>query len=279
MTEKLSKFRSVLNSIYQEPHGITIIDGYWKTGKTNFVLKLYEILKDMGLVYEASGNIKLFTDDTYETATTKDVKYIDNFAMLQAWMFRNLHRKAFFFDEAMKSAPSKRAMTKLNAKWQEVIPELSKGKVHLFALTQEDSMTEKIFKHRTFNVARWTKIMLPPSHPQYRRRVKVSSKLLNEKYVFDNVTKCKLIYNPYLSASWSLEPINTDDLFANSVDLKVALAYSQGMSTVKIRKQFHEVKDRTDATRHLRRALKTLFKMLHVAEASSGYIAEEKGNN
>ena len=194
-------------------------------------------------------------------------------------MFSNLHRKFFIFDEAMKSAPSKRAMTKLNAMWQEVIPELSKGKVHLFALTQEDSMTEKIFRHPTFNVARWTKIMLPPGHPQYRKRVKVSSKLLNEKFMFDNVSTTNIIYNPYLSASWSIDPTNIADLFENSIELKVALAYSQGLSTDRIKSLYPEIKDRKEATRALRKALKILFSKWQVATVSSGYIAEDECHN
>ena len=140
-------------------------------------------------------------------------------------------------------------------------------------------MTEKIFKHPTFNVARWTKIMLPPHHPQYRKRVKVSSKLLNQKYVFDNVSQCSIIYNPYLSASWSMEPTNIDDLFENSLELKVALAYSRGLSTDKIKSLFPEIRDRKEATRALRKALKVLFSKWQVAEASSGYIVEDECHN
>jgi len=280
MTEqKTSKFRSVLSTIYGEPHGITVIKGDWKTGKTNFGIKLFEILKEMKLIHEAAGNIKIFKDESCEVPVSDPVKYIDNFVMLKAWMFRNLHRKIFFFDEAMKMAPSKRAMTRLNAEWQTVIPELSKGKVHLIALTQEESMTEKIFKHKTFNVATWTKIRLPPSHFQYRKRVKVSSKLLNETYIFNNISLCKTIYNPYLSATWSMEPQNVDDLFESSVELKVALAYSQGMSTDKIKSLFPEIKDRKEATRSIRKALKILFSKWQVAEVSSGDIAEEGCHN
>lgn len=277
MTE--SKFRSVLRKIYNEPHGITIIKGNWKTGKTDFVLKLYEILKEMKLVHDAAGNVQTFEDEACEKPSSTTIKYIDNFIMLKAWMFSNLNRKLFIFDEAMKSAPSKRAMTQLNAEWQKVIPELSKGKVHLFALTQEESMTERIFRHKTFNVATWTKMFLPPKHPQYRRRVKVSSKLLNETFIFNNITKCSTIFNPYLSASWSMEPTNIDSLFENSLELKVAKAYSEGMSTDKIKALYPEIKDRKEATRALRKALRVLFSKWQVAEVSSGIIDREECHN
>lgn len=267
---KESKFRQVLRRIYSEPHGITIIKGNWKTGKTNLGLHLYEILKDMKLVHEAAGNIQVFKDKECKQPTSDPVKYIDNFVMLKAWMFRNLNRKIFFYDEAMKNAPSKRAMTALNAEWQKVIPELSKGKVHLLAFTQEESMTEKIFRHRTFNVASWEKLFLPPKHPQYRKRVKVSSKLLKETLIFNSVSATNINYNPYLSASWSMEPSNVDNLFEGSIELKVALAYARGDSTDKIRATFEEVKDRKEATRMLRKALRVLFSKWQVAEVSRG---------
>ena len=268
MTE--SKFRSILNTIYQEPHGITVIDGNWKTGKTDFTLKLYELLKEMGLINECAGNVHIYQDSDCEVPLEEPIKYIDNFAALKAWMFSNLHRKMFIFDEAMKAAPSKKAMTLLNAEWQRVIPELSKGKVHLFALTQEESMTEKIFMHRTFNVAKWTKIMLPPRHPQYRKLVKVSSKLLKETLKFRNISKTNLIFNPYLSANWTLEPTDKSALIESSLELRVAYAYAQNCSFSKIKNSFPEIEHNTQVQRHLRAALKTLFRLLQVTEVSSG---------
>lgn len=265
----MSKFREVLKKIYGEPHGITVIEGDWKTGKTNFAFHLYEILRDMGLVSECAGNVQTFKDEDCKIPS-QEIKLIDNFTMLQAWMFKDLRRKLFIYDEAMKNAPSKRAMTRLNAKWQEIIPELSKGKVHLLALTQERSMTEKIFLHPTFNVAKWVKIRLPPYHNQYRRRVKVSSKLLNETFMFNNVKACKIIYNPYLSASWSMEPTNTEALFENDLNLQIAYAYANGASTDKIKTLFPEIKDRKEATRSIKKALRVLFSKWQVAQVSSG---------
>ena len=257
-------YRRVLNTIYDVPAGVTIIKGRWKTGKTDFALKLYEELKTLELVHEAAGNVQLFEDRECNTASNKDLQYIDNFMMLKGWMFRNLHRKLFVYDEAMKNAPSKKAMTQLNSEWQRVIPELSKGKVHLIAITQEESMTEKIFGHPTFCISRWTKIALAPRHPQYRKRVKVSSKGLMRSYEFSNLNRTALHFNPYRSADWTMEPaeIETGNL---PLELQIAKAYADGLSTVQICEKFDMGVDRTAVTRELRKALKALFRMLHVA--------------
>lgn len=276
MTE--NKFRAVLNTIYQEPHGITVIKGNWKTGKTDFALHLYEILKEMGLISEAAGNIQIFADAECEQPINEPIKYVDNFLLMKTWMFRNLNRKIFFFDEAMKSAPSKKAMTALNAEWQKVVPELSKGKVHLMALTQEESMTEKIFMHRTFNVATWTKIMLPPKHPQYRKRVKVSSKLLKETYIFQNVKPTSIFFNPYLSAIWSMEPKQQNDLIQSSLELQVLNEYANNLSFSQIRDKHPELLHNTQVKRLMMSGLKQIFRLLQVTEDSRGLKGIEKRN-
>lgn len=259
-----SKYSQVLKAIYDSPAGVTIVKGHWKTGKTDFALKLYEQLKQLGLIYEAAGNVQLFEDHECTKLSNKDMQYIDNFAFLKAWMFRDLHRKFFVYDEAMKNAPSKKAMTQLNSEWQRIIPELSKGKVHLIAITQEESMTEKIFGHPTFCIARWEKIDLPKHHPQYRKKVRVSSKGLRQKYEFGNLEATSLNFNPYRSAEWSMEPPN----IANeslSLELQIAKAYADGLSTVQICEKFPQAGDRKEVTRYLRKGLVALFRMWHVA--------------
>lgn len=258
-----SKYAQVLRQIYDSPAGVTIVKGPWKSGKTDFALKLFEQLRQLNLIYEAAGNVQLYEDKECLKPSNKDMQYIDNFAMLKGWMFRDLHRKFFVYDEAMKNAPSKKAMTQLNSEWQRIIPELSKGKVHLVAITQEESMTEKIFSHPTFCVARWEKVDLSKYHPQYRKKVRVSSKGLRQKYEFANLEPTSLNFNPYRSADWTMEPpeIETGNL---GLEFQIAKAYADGLSTVEIVEKFTEVHDRTQVTRELRKALRALFRMLHV---------------
>ena len=161
-------------------------------------------------------------------------------------------------------------MTLLNSEWQKVIPELSKGKTHLICFTQEESMTEKIFMHPTFCVAKWEKLYRPPGHPQYRKIVKVSSKLIREKIIFRNVKRTKIFFNPYLSAIWTMEPRENETLIENSLELKVTHEYMSGLSFSKIRDAHPELLHNTQVQRLIRSGLKSLFRLLQVTEDSRG---------
>jgi len=232
----------------------------------------------MGLIQDCAGNIQTFQDRNCEIPINDSIRYIDNFLEMKSFMFRNLKRKLFFYDEAMKNAPSKKAMTLLNSEWQRVIPELSKGKTHLFAFTQEESMTEKIFMHRTFNVAHWEKVRLPPSNPQYRKLVKVSSKLLRETYQFRNVKRTNVFFNPYLSAIWTMEPNKKDSLIENSLELKVTHEYMSGLSFSQIKDKHPEIIWNKQVQRLIRSGLKSLFHLCQVTEDSRGTIPSENGH-
>jgi hypothetical protein len=249
-----------LRTIYRDaPATISIVKGEWKTGKTDFTIHLAaEELKDrLSIVKRVAGNIQCFQDQECKIPSNKDVEYIDNFEMLKLYI-KQPGRKAFIYDEALKNTPSKRAMTALNAEWLKIVPELSKGGdrsnpggCHLFVLTQEDSLTEKLFMNPTFKTATWQKIPLKPSHPQYRKMVRLSSKVLRKKITFRNLPPTKINFNPYLSANWSMNPTALS-LTNLSLEFKIALAYAEGKSTETIVKENPDVTDRKDVTRKLR---------------------------
>lgn len=267
-----------LNTIYKDaPASITIIEGDWKQGKTDFAIHLSvdELKERLGIVKRVAANIRCFQDKECLVPSNKDVEYIDNFDMLSVFI-KQPGRKAFIYDEALKNTPSKRAMTALNAEWLKIVPELSKGGdrnhpggCHLFVLTQEDSMTEKLFQNPTFKTAKWKKITLKPSHPQYRKMVKLSSKMLRSKITFKNIPPTKINYNPYLSANWSMHPtdLSINDL---SLEMKVAMEYAKGVSTDKIQKMYpEELKDRKDVTRKLQKALSQLMQKYNVQQETA----------
>ena len=137
-------------------------------------------------------------------------------------------------------------------------------------------MTEKIFMHRTFNVAIWNKVRLPPSHPQYRKLVTVSSKLLKENYQFQNVNATKIFYNPYLSATWTMEPNNKNSLMESSLELRVLWHYYQYGSMLKIIKDFPEISHPQQAKRAIKTGIKSLFNYSQFTKDSRGINAEGK---
>lgn len=256
----LSDWNYVLNTIYRDaPASVTIIKGDWKTGKTDFGIHLAhdELKVKKRIVKRVAANVQCFEDKECQIPSSKDVEYIDNFDMMGSYI-KQPGRKAFIYDEALKLTPSKRAMTALNAEWMKIIPELSKGGdrndpggCHLFVLTQEDSLTEKIFMNPTFKKAMWTKISL--------KMVTLKSNMLRKKFTFKNVPPTEINYNPYLGASWSMHPTSLS-LTALPLELKVAMEYSKGVSTTDIQKMYpEELKDRKEVTRKIQKGLTILL--------------------
>lgn len=284
MHNKIDLWTHSLNTIYrQAPASISIVEGDWKTGKTDFAIHLTveELKNRLKIIKRVGANIRCFEDKECRIASGQDVEYIDNFEMLHLFI-KQPGRKAFIYDEALKNTPSKRAMTSLNAEWSKIVPELSKGGTrenpggcHLFALTQADSLTEKLFMNPTFKTAKWKKVSLKPSNPQFRKMVKLSSKLLRRKITFLNLPATTINFNPFLSASWSMRPTELDitDL---PLEFKIALAYSQGKSTDLIVKEHPELTDRKAATRMIRKALIALLSKWQVAEAMRREVSMEE---
>lgn len=264
-----------LRKIYGEIATVTIIKGEWKTGKTDLALYLTEELKRLGLITEAAGNVRCYSEfksETDNTPSDKNIKYIDNFRALKMWLFTRF-RKAFVFDEALKEAASKEAMTKLNRQWLKVVPELSKGKCHLFVLVQEESMLDKTFRHPTFRSAVWNKLWFPEGHPQHRKVAKLSAKALRGHVKFYNLPRTTIIFNPSLSATWRMNP-ETDSYKHLSLEFKVAMDYANGLSTDAIKRKYPEVKDRKEATRMLKKVLKTVLEKWQVAEDKRRVLSE-----
>lgn len=264
-----------INKIYREtPASISVVEGDWKTGKTDFSLHLaVDELKDRRkLVNRVGSNITCFEDKECHIPDRTRVEYIDNFDLIRLFIAKP-GRKAFVYDEALKNTPSKRAMTALNAEWLKIVPELSKGGdrehpggCHLFVLTQEDSMTEKLFLHPTFKTAKWQKIALKPTNPQCRKMVRLTSKLLRQPMMFKNIPATTVNFNPYLSANWQMH-CTEKDISSFPLELQVAMAYAKGMSTDQLVKAYPELHDRKEATRKMRKGMLLILRQWQVADA------------
>ena len=271
--QKVHPWEFCLRKIYGLPASVTVVDGKWKTGKTDFALHIVEELKRLSLVSKIASNVRCFKDKKRTIPDDQDVFYIDNFIELDAWMFTG-YRKAFIYDEAIKSTPSRRAMSKLNTKWLEVIPELSKGRMHLIVITQELKYTESSFLHPTFIRAIWHKIQLPKHHRQFRKMVRLYSDLLPQIYVFKGIPPTKIIFDPYRSASFKMMPDASQ--FENMpLEIQVAFDYAQGLSTDKIVDKYPDLRYRYEAVRLIKRALKQLIKKYQVTSVKRRILDSE----
>ncbi|MCJ7482263.1 MAG: hypothetical protein MUO31_04795 [Thermodesulfovibrionales bacterium] len=250
-----SAWVSSLRKIYGGPASVTTVSGPWKTGKTDFAIHLTEELKRLGIIFVAGANVQCFKDNLCEDPDESQIKYIDNFVTLETWMFSG-NRKAFVYDEAITSTPSRRAMSGMNTEWLKIIPELSKGRMHLIVVTQEESITEKVFFNPTFHIASWEKIPVSPRSPQYRKMVRLkASKLISKPLKFKNLPPTKIIFDPFRSATWRMSPPEMDIM---DDDLKILFDYGNGVSTDTIVLKYPQLKTRKDVTNHMRRGINKL---------------------
>ncbi|MGC8937144.1 MAG: hypothetical protein ACP5KV_07290, partial [Candidatus Methanomethylicaceae archaeon] len=221
------------------PASVSVISGKWKTGKTDFALFLAvdELRDRLGAVESVGTNIK-----TYDPSIT----YINNFVDLETWLFKDRKRKVFIFDEALKAAPSRSAMSKQNVKWMQYVPELSKARCHLFVITQEEDYTEKLFIHPTFIRARWIKKSL--------KTVDLISQLYpGDVYRFNDIPKSKVSFDPYHIATWQMVPDGEATVVDD--DIRIALEYANGGKTHEIMEKYG-LKYRCELTALVKRALK-----------------------
>lgn len=228
---------------------MSVISGKWKTGKSDFALFLAvdELRDRLGVVEQVGSNIQ--TDDP-------SIAYINNFVDLETWLFKDRKRKVFIFDEALKAAPSRSAMSKLNVKWMQYVPELSKARTHLFVITQEEAYMEKLFIHPTFIRARWIKKAL--------KTVDLISQLYHgEVCRFNDIPKSKVSFDPYCIATWQMEP--TGEAAMVDDDIRVAIEYANGGKTHEIMEKYG-LKYRCELTNAVKRALKKMYSVYERGE-------------
>jgi len=248
--------------VYDSPASITVVTGKWKKGKTDFALRLTkdELHDRLGIIKEIGSNI--------ETGC-QEIRYINNFTDFEIWLFGNRNRKAFIYDEAIKSTPSRKAMSQINTKWLEYVPELSKGRCHLIVVTQEEDYTEKLFLHPTFVRAKWVKQdlkiadLIITGEPQIHR--------------FYNIPKTSVPFDPYRIATWKME--SEDLLHIEDDDIKIVWDYAK-LSSNQIMKKYTFLHSRNDVMIHVKKGITKIQNLLSsIMKRSGGNIASKDYTN
>jgi len=174
----------------------------------------------MGLIQDFASNIE-----------TKDstISFIDNFQQFDLWEFETKHRKLFLYDEVMESSASRDAMTTLNKNWVRRIGQFSKGRLHLVAITQAEMLMDSIFRNPIFNRGLWIKeniTTLTFQSPYISH---------NHRFLFQDIPKTHIDYDPYLSASFHLVGSNEGFPYLPK-PMQVLALYSEGKSFREIQK-------------------------------------------
>lgn len=248
---KKNVFRSWLKRIYGTPASVTVIEGAWKTGKTDFALFLAERLKEYGVINRIASNVQCFKTKRRKETDDSRVLYIDNFVEQRMWMFTR-YRKVFIYDEAIKSSPSRRAMSRMNTEWQKVVPELSKGRMHLIVITQLEEITEKTFLHRVFKRAHWKKVQLAKTHSQFRKMVKLRSVYSPYTITFRSLPPTSIPFDPYRSATWKMEP-DIDALSGIPFEIQILFEFCDGTSSDALVKKYEQFRYRYEVLRTVRK--------------------------
>lgn len=143
----------ILRRLYTKPMSVVVIRGLPKTGKTDFMFFLFQLLKQMGLIQHFGSN----THTECDWITT-----IESLNILRGWGAANRESKIFGYDEVIESATNRRAMSELNVGWVKFLPQISKCHMHMLALVQEDregkKYYESVFLDPVFLRGVWTKV-------------------------------------------------------------------------------------------------------------------------
>jgi len=98
--KQITTFRQILFRLFRGP-SIVVIGGSWKTGKTDFSLRISELLTQYGIVSQVASNIDTlgFYDQLTDAISLKN------------WLYRSQARKLYIFDEASEHLPNTRGMS------------------------------------------------------------------------------------------------------------------------------------------------------------------------
>lgn len=196
-------WRKILEALFDLPASVVIILGkgeVWKVGKTDFALKIVESLLEYHIIDKFASNINVKGDRKNGKGRWRreDFHYITDIPNLKHWMFRDRQPKVFINDEALSTTPSRRAMSKLNVKWLEVIPQLSKGNCKLIVISQTEQYLESVFYNPIFLRGVIEKVSLT--------KAVVRSPLIENGEVFiDHIPRTTFKFDPYEIATFTAE--------------------------------------------------------------------------
>jgi hypothetical protein len=243
------KLEYYIRKIYSLPASVTLVIGDWKTGKTDFALWLYQILLQLGLVSRGASNIK---------TEGSNLEYIDSLLVLKQWLFLNPFRKTFLYDEMQESTVNRRAMSNLNVEWLKTIPQLSKGRCHLIAITQTEDYTDSVFLNNHFWRGTWKKVSLSDKSMVV---LEAPRKICPEiQYISRGIPRTTIKFDPYLEASFNLNSPNIS-LQNTPIEIQIMKLYGEGKNYQQIAIEL-KLSQRNYAMRSIQKICRNMVTML-----------------
>jgi len=227
-----------LKVLFKDPIVILML-GDWRTGKTDSSLLIGFLAKKWGLIDKIGSNIWTFKNP--------EVDYITSTGKLKTWLHMDKLTKLFIFDEGLKHAYRRKAMSQMNVDLiTEVLPEISKGHGRMIVCSQIGRLDTDLV-HPAFCRAIFKKL---------EKKVMVCrSKHFREERTFRNLPKSPIRFDPdrlapFVRTNMSKKP----DSKEMGLTYEIAEKYQQNWSMTQIKrdKGIHQ----EEVKRHIRKALK-----------------------
>lgn len=203
-----------LHRLFDHP-SIVLIGGTWKSGKTDFSLKIAEDLKKIhymgtNLIQEVASNIETF--GTYPQ--------ISDLISLRQWLYGSNRRKLYIFDEASEHLPSRRAMSRKNVGFIQIIPEISKAHARMIVVGHQLLKIDSQLLDDTWCRGAFLKLEL--------KKAQLISYLMPQPYIFDNIPPTTIKFDPYAIAPFTERPPK-EEMFKDA-DLQKLWDWAHGKS-------------------------------------------------
>lgn len=186
-------FRNILFRLFRGP-SIVVIGGSWKTGKTDFALRISELLTSWGIVSQVASNID--TGGFYPQ--------ISDLVSLKNWLYGSKARKLYVFDEVSEHVPNTRGMSGLSVGIKGIIPQISKGHGRMIVIGHNIGKVDKELYDETWCRA----LILKPLKPYCFKPAMIYSRLLPKPFRLTEIQPTGIKFDPYSLAPFTERPAN-----------------------------------------------------------------------
>jgi hypothetical protein len=178
---------------------MVLIGGIWKSGKTDFALKISEDLKHIPYkVTENDPDKKLIEQVASNIETFGTYPLISDLISLRQWLYDSPKRKLYILDEASEHLSSRRSMSSKNVGFVELIPEISKAHGRLIVIGHQLLRVDSTLRDETYCRGAFIKLTL--------KKAQLISPILNHTYQFNNILPTNVKFDPYAIAPFTEKP-------------------------------------------------------------------------
>ena len=184
--------KDILFRLFRGP-AIVVIGGGWKTGKTDFALRISEALFEFNIISLAASNID--TGNYYPQ--------ICDAVSLKNWLYATKNRKLYIFDEASEHLPNTRGMSGKSCSIKSLIPQISKARGRMIIIGHNIGKVDK----ETYNSTWCRALIMKPINPYTYTPAIIYSSLFPRPLKLTEIQQTQIKFDPYSLAPFTEKPI------------------------------------------------------------------------